>query len=307
MDIDLIDGTRPMKAVLFKRSGSADRLELAEVPRPAPEPREILVKVHVATVTRGDVALRRLPVFLWRLFGFRRKTMLGHEFAGEIEAVGADVTLFKEGERVFGSTTGLTTGSYAEYICVPEKGILATVPANITDEEAAPVPIGGLTALHFLREGGVGSGKRVLVYGASGSVGTFAVQLATHFGAHVTAVCSTPNVELVRSLGADEVVDYTVQDFTEASQVYDIIFDAVGKGSPGRAKRALAESGSYVSVRSSTAKERAEELLVVRDLLEVGEVKAVIDRRYPLEQIPEAHRYVEKGHKRGSVVITVGS
>jgi NADPH:quinone reductase-like Zn-dependent oxidoreductase len=307
MDIDLIDGTRPMKAVLFKRSGSADRLELAEVPRPAPEPREILVKVHVATVTRGDVALRRLPVFLWRLFGFRRKTMLGHEFAGEIEAVGADVTLFKEGERVFGSTTGLTTGSYAEYICVPEKGILATVPANITDEEAAPVPIGGLTALHFLREGGVGSGKRVLVYGASGSVGTFAVQLATHFGAHVTAVCSTPNVELVRSLGADEVVDYTVQDFTEASQVYDIIFDAVGKGSPGRAKRALAESGSYVSVRSSTAKERAEELLVVRDLLEVGEVKAVIDRRYPLEQIPEAHRYVEKGHKRGSAVITVGS
>jgi NADPH:quinone reductase-like Zn-dependent oxidoreductase len=307
MDIDLIDGTRPMKAVLFKRSGSADRLELAEVPRPAPEPREILVKVHVATVTRGDVALRRLAVFLWRLFGFRRKTMLGHEFAGEIEAVGADVTLFKEGERVFGSTTGLTTGSYAEYICVPERGILATVPANITDEEAAPVPIGGLTALHFLREGGVGSGKRVLVYGASGSVGTFAVQLATHFGAHVTAVCSTPNVELVRSLGADEVVDYTVQDFTEASQVYDIIFDAVGKGSPGRAKRALAESGSYVSVRSSTAKERAEELLVVRDLLEVGEVKAVIDRRYPLEQIPEAHRYVEKGHKRGSAVITVGS
>jgi NADPH:quinone reductase-like Zn-dependent oxidoreductase len=307
MDIDLIDGTRPMKAVLFKRSGSADRLELAEVPRPAPEPREILVKVHVATVTRGDVALRRLAVFLWRLFGFRRKTMLGHEFAGEIEAVGADVTLFKEGERVFGSTTGLTTGSYAEYICVPERGILATVPANITDEEAAPVPIGGLTALHFLREGGVGSGKRVLVYGASGSVGTFAVQLATHFGAHVTAVCSTPNVELVRSLGADEIVDYTVQDFTEASQVYDIIFDAVGKGSPGRAKRALAESGSYVSVRSSTAKERAEELLVVRDLLEVGEVKAVIDRRYPLEQIPEAHRYVEKGHKRGSAVITVGS
>jgi NADPH:quinone reductase-like Zn-dependent oxidoreductase len=148
-----------MRAVLFRRSGSADRLELAEVPRPAPEPREVLVKVHAATVTRGDVALRRLPVFLWRLFGFRRKTMLGHEFAGEIEAVGADVSLFKEGDRVFGTTTGLATGSHAEYICVPEGGVLATVPANITYEEAAPVPIGGLTALHFLREGDVGRGK----------------------------------------------------------------------------------------------------------------------------------------------------
>lgn len=295
-----------MRAVLFKRSGSADRLELAEVPRPAPEPKEILVKVHAATVTRGDVVLRRLPFLLWRLFGFRRKTMLGHEFAGEIEAVGADVTLFKEGERIFGTTTGLTTGTYAEYICVPEEGVLATVPANITYEEAAPVPIGGLTALHLLREGGVGRGKRVLVYGASGSVGTFAVQLATHFGAHVTGVCSTSNVELVKSLGADEVVDYTKQDFTEAGQIYDIMFDAVGKGSPRRSKRVVAENGSYESVRSST-KEKTEDLLVLRDLMEAGKVKAVIDRRYSLEQIPEAHRYVEKGHKRGNVVITVGS
>jgi len=295
-----------MKAVLFKRSGSAARLQLAEVPRPAPEPEEILVKVHAATVTRGDVVLRRLPFLLWRLFGFRRKTMLGHEYAGEIEAVGADVTLFKEGERVFGTTTGLTTGSYAEYICVPEKGILATVPANVTYEEAAPVPIGGLTALYLLREGDVGSGKRVLVYGASGSVGTFAVQLATHFGAHVTGVCSTSNVELVKSLGADEVVDYTRQDFTEAGQIYDIVFDAVGKGSSRRGTRVLAENGSYVSVRSST-KEKTEDLLVLRDLMEAGEVKAVIDRRYSLEQIPEAHRYVEKGHKRGNVVLIVGS
>jgi NADPH:quinone reductase-like Zn-dependent oxidoreductase len=295
-----------MRAVLFKRSGSADRLELAEVPTPAPEPKEILVKVHAATVTRGDVVLRKLPFLLWRLFGFRRKTMLGHEFAGEIEAVGEDVTLFKEGERVFGTTTGLTTGSYAEYICVPEQGVLATVPANITYEEGAPIPIGGLTALHFLREGDVGRGKRVLVYGASGSVGTFAVQLATHFGAHVTGVCSTSNGELVKSLGADEVVDYTKQDFTEAGQIYDVIFDAVGRGSPRRGKRVLAENGSYVSVRSST-KEKTEDLLVLRDLMEAGEVKAVIDRRYSLEQIPEAHRYVEKGHKRGNVVITVAS
>jgi NADPH:quinone reductase-like Zn-dependent oxidoreductase len=302
----VLDGIGTLRAVLLTRSGSADRLELAEVPRPAPEPKEILVKVHAATVTRGDIVLRKLPFLLWRLFGFRRKTMLGHEFAGEIEAVGADVTLFKEGERVFGTTTGLTTGSYAEYICVPEEGVLATVPANISCEEAAPVPIGGLTALHLLREGDVGSGKRVLVYGASGSVGTFAVQLATHFGAHVTGVCSTSNVELVKSLGADEVVDYTKQDFTEAGQIYDIIFDAVGKASPRRGKRALAENGSYLSVRSST-KEKTEDLLVLRDLMEAGEVKGVIDRRYSLEQIPEAHRYVEKGHKRGNVVVTVGS
>jgi NADPH:quinone reductase-like Zn-dependent oxidoreductase len=295
-----------MRAVLFKRSGSADRLELAEVPRPTPEPTEILVKLHAATVTRGDVALRKLPLLLWRLFGFRRKSMLGHEFAGEIEAVGTHVTMFREGQRVFGTTTGLTTGSYAEYICVPEDGVLATVPANITYEEAAPVPIGGLTALRFLREGDVGSGKRVLVYGASGSVGSFAVQLATHFGAHVTGLCSTSNVELVTSLGADEVVDYTKQDFTEGGPIYDIVFDAVGKGSPKRSKSVLTENGSYVSVQSSTAKERAEDLLVLRDLLEARKVRAIIDRRYTLEQIPEAHRYVEKGHKRGNVVITVG-
>ncbi|MGH2653136.1 MAG: NAD(P)-dependent alcohol dehydrogenase [Actinomycetota bacterium] len=294
-----------MRAVLLKGPGSAEGLVLAEVPKPAPEPDEVLVRVHAATVTRGDVALRKLPSLLSRLFGFPRKTMLGHEFAGEIEAVGADVTRFGEGERVFGTTTGLTTGSYAEYVCVPEEGVLATMPANSTYEEAAPVPIGGLTALRFLREGGVGSGKRVLVYGASGSVGTFAVQLAAHFGAHVTGVCSTSNVELVKGLGADEVVDYTKEDFTEAGLIYDIIFDAVGKGSPRRSKRVLAKSGSYVSVRSSTAGERAEDLLVLRDLMEAGEVKPVIDRRYPLEQIPEAHRHVEKGHKRGNVVITV--
>jgi NADPH:quinone reductase-like Zn-dependent oxidoreductase len=295
-----------MRAVPFKGSGSADQLELAEVPKPAPEPNEILVRVHAATVTRGDVALRKVPFLLARLFGFRRKAMLGHEFAGEIESVGAEVTRFKEGERVFGTTTGLTTGSYAEYICVPEEGVLATVPANISYEEAAPVPIGGLTALHFLREGDVGSGKKVLVYGSSGSVGTFAVQLAAHFGARVTGVCSTSNVDLVKSLGADEVVDYTQQDFTEAGQTYDVIFDAVGKISPRQSKKVLTGNGSYVSIRSSIAKEKTEDLLVLRDLMEAGEVKAVIDRRYPLEQIPEAHRYVEKGHKRGNVVITVG-
>ena len=208
--------------------------------KPAPELNEVLVKVHAASVTRGDVRLRKLPFLLARLFGFRRKAMLGHEFAGQIEAVGPSVTQFKVGERVFGTTTGLTTGSYAEYICVPEDGVLATLPANVTYEEAAPVPIGALTALHFLRKGDVATGKKVLVYGASGSVGSFAVQLATHFGARVTGVCSTSNVEMVKALGAEKVIDYTRQDFTTAGRVYDVIFDAVGKSSPKRRKRVLA-------------------------------------------------------------------
>ena len=269
-----------------------------------PKANEILVRVHAATVTRGDVALRKLPVLLARLFGFKRKSMLGHEFAGEVAAVGAAVTRYSKGEDVFGTTTGLTTGAYAEYICVPADGVLATMPTNIAYEEAAPIPVGGMTALHFLRKGDIARGKKVLVYGASGSVGTFAVQLAVHFGARVTGVCSTSNVGLVKSLGADEVVDYTQQDFTDAGQTYDIVFDAVGKGSPKRSKSVLTEGGAYVSIRSST-KEKREDLLFLRDLLATGEVKAVIDRRYPLEQIPDAHRYVEKGHKRGNVVINV--
>ena len=293
-----------MKAVLFKRPGSAARLELAQVPKPVPEANEILVRVHAATVTRGDVALRKLPVLVARLFGFKRKSMLGHEFAGEVAGVGAAVTRYSKGEDVFGTTTGLTTGAYAEYICVPADGVLATMPANVAYEEAAPIPVGGMTALHFLRKGEIASGKKVLVYGASGSVGTFAVQLAVHFGARVTGVCSTSNVGLVKSLGADEVVDYTQQDFTEAGQTYDIVFDAVGKGSPKRSKSVLTAGGAYVSIRSST-KEKREDLLFLRDLLASGEVRAVIDRRYPLEQIPDAHRYVEKGHKRGNVVINV--
>ena len=293
-----------MKAVLFKRPGSAARLELAQVPKPVPEANEILVRVHAATVTRGDVALRKLPVLLARLFGFKRKSMLGHEFAGEVAAVGAAVTRYSKGEDVFGTTTGLTTGAYAEYTCVPADGVLATMPANVAYEEAAPLPVGGMTALHFLRKGEIASGKKVLVYGASGSVGTFAVQLAVHFGARVTGVCSTSNVGLVESLGADEVVDYTQQDFTEAGQTYDIVFDAVGKGSPKRSKSVLTAGGAYVSIRSST-KESREDLLFLRDLLASGEVRAVIDRRYPLERIPDAHRYVEKGHKRGNVVINV--
>jgi len=293
-----------LRAVLLRRPGSADGLVLAQIPQPSPQAGEVLVKVHAATVTQGDVIMRKLPRVVARLLGLRRKSVLGHEFAGEVEAVGPDVSQFKEGDRVLGTTTGLTAGSYAEYICVPETGILVKLPAGTAYEDAAPIPIGGLTALHFLRKANVARGKGVLVYGASGSVGTFAVQLASHLGAHVTAVCSSSNVELVKSLGADEVIDYTRQDFTETGQLYDVVFDAVGKSSPKRSKGALAEQGLYVSIRSPT-REKREDLLYLRDLAEAGEVKAVVDRRYPLEQIAEAHRYVEQGHKRGNVVIAV--
>jgi NADPH:quinone reductase-like Zn-dependent oxidoreductase len=292
-----------MKAVLFKRAGSADGLVLDEIPEPVPEANEILVKVRAASVTRGDVVLRRIPRIVARLFRLGRKAILGHEFAGDVKAVGSDVRLFKIGDRVFGTTTGLGTGSYAEYICVPADGVITRIPAGVRYEEAAPIPIGGMTALHFLREGGVGRGKLVLVYGASGSVGTFAVQLAHHFGAHVTGVCSTSNVELVRSLGADEVIDYTQEDFTQGGRTYDVIFDAVGKASPKRSQELLTVNGKYVSVRSST--ERRENLLEIAELLDIRAIKAVIDRRYALADVREAHRYVERGRKRGNVAITV--
>jgi NADPH:quinone reductase-like Zn-dependent oxidoreductase len=296
-----------MRAIVLRKSGSVDGLVLADVPKPSPQPHEVLVKVRVATVTRGDVVLRKLPRVLSRLFKLERKTVLGHEFAGEVEAVGGEVVRFGVGDRVFGSTMGLTQGSHAEYLCVPDAGVLATVPATIELEEAAPVPVGGLTALYFLRRANIAPGKTVLVNGASGSVGTFAVQLAAHFGADVTGVCGTSNAELVRSLGADKVIDYTKTDLTDGGTTYDIIFDAVGTASARRSRRVLAKDGAYVSVRGTTAKQRAEDLMLLRGLLEGGELRAVVDRSYPLEKVRDAHRYVETGRKRGNVIITVAS
>jgi NADPH:quinone reductase-like Zn-dependent oxidoreductase len=300
-----------MKAIVAAKAGPPDVLQLREVEKPRPKRNEVLIRTHAATVTSGDVMLRSLPALLWipmRLFfGLRRKRIQGQDFAGEVEAVGNDALLFSKGDQLFGTTIGSSSGSYAEYVCLPEDGVLAAKPANMTYEEAAAVPFGALAALHFLREGNIQDGQKALINGASGGVGTYAVQLARHFGAEVTGVCRTANLEWVKSLGADRVIDYTQEDFTEGREHYDLIFDAVGKSSYPEAKKVLAADGKYVTVSKGQAKERTEDLVFLKKLVEAGEIRAVIDRRYPLEQIADAHRYVEKGHKKGNVIITIES
>jgi NADPH:quinone reductase-like Zn-dependent oxidoreductase len=306
-----------MKAVVYQEYGPPHVLKFKELEKPTPKNRELLVKVHATTVTVGDTIMRsfNIPGPYWqRLFarlylGVRKpkRAILGMELAGAIEAVGNKVTRFKPGDLVFASTFGVNFGGYAEYKCLPENGVLALKPANLTFAEAAAVPGGGQTALQCLKKGRIQPGQKVLIYGASGAVGTNAVQLAkNHFGAEVTGVCSTANLEWVKSLGAVKVIDYTREHFIPSGETYDVIFDAVGKLSPSQAKTARKQASIYLHVHvDSNGSDKVENLLLLKELIEAGKLKPVIDRVYAMEQIVEAHRYVEQGHKKGNVVITL--
>lgn len=306
--------TVTMKAAVYERYGAPDVVHLAEIPRPSPKPGEVLIHVRAATVAAGDWRLRRPSPFLARLFNglFRPKRVqvLGFELAGEVEAIGSGVTRFKVGDSVF-AFTGFGFGAHAEYRCLAEAGqkpqwdgLLAHKPANLSFEEAAAVPVGALTAQFFLRKSGLTKGQSVLVYGASGSVGTYAIQLARALGAEVTGVCSTANLDLVRGLGADQVIDYSKEDLSAKGRRYDVVFDAVGLLDGSKAKSILEKGGKLESVRG-TAKLEAGDLDKLKELIEAGRVRPLIDRRFPLEDIVKAHEYVEAGHKKGNVVITM--
>ena len=322
----------PVKAIICPRYGAPDVLHLEEVDKPTPKDNEVLIRVHAATVTAGDCELRSLEVsFLLQLllrigFGFRgpRRRILGQDLAGEIELVGKDVKLFKKGDQVF-ANTGFFLGAWAEYDSIPEKGLIATKPANMTYEEAASVPLGGLQALHYLRKANIQTGQKVLINGAGGTVGNLAVQMAKSFGAEVTAVDSTEKLDILRSIGADHSIDYTKEDFTKSGETYDVIIDPIGKISILGCVKSLKEKGSFlggpglsrliqwlwISLTSNkkviiwTGTFETQDLIIIKELIEAGKIKSVIDRRYPLEQIAEAHRYVDTGQKKGNVVITV--
>ena len=326
-----------MKAIVWTQYGSPDVLQLKEVEQPVPRDNEVLIKVHAATVTAGDCEARGLKFPFWlslpmRLYiGFskpNRRVILGQELAGEIVELGKDVHRFKVGDPVFGAT-GFRFGAYAEFCCLPaesDDGVLAIKPSNMSYEEAASVPTGGLEALHFLRKGNIRKGEKILINGAGGSIGTFAVQLAKHFGAEVTGVDRAEKLDMLRSLGADHVLDYIHEDFSKDGGVYDLVLDVVGKGTFSRCVRALKPKGSYLlanpqpgsmlrgtwtslsskkKIVFEVAKRKVEDLLALKELIEAGKIKAVIDKCYPLEQVAEAHRYAETGHKKGNLVISV--
>ena len=322
-----------MKAIICRRYGPPDVLQLREIEKPSPRNNELLIRVHTTTVTAGDCGLRSLkfPLPLQLLirigFGFRgpRKKILGQELAGEIEAIGNAVRRFKNGDQVF-AWTGLHLGGYAEYACLPEGAVMAIKPANMTYDEAACLPVGGLEAWRLLRRGNLQSGEKVLINGAGGSIGTFAVQIAKYYGAEVTGVDSTGKLDMLRSIGADKVVDYAKEDFTRNGETYDVIFDVIGKSLFSRSVRSLKDNGRYllgnpglshmvrgrwVSWRSNkkvvfgASGQSMEDLLSLKELVEAGKIRSVIDRTYPLEQMAEAHRYVDTGDKKGNVAITV--
>lgn len=301
-----------MKAIVCTQYGSPAVLKLQEVGRPVPKANEVLIKVHATTVASGDCRVRgfKSPFLLWLpmrlVLGLTkpRKSILGVELAGEVIAVGQAVKRYKPGDQVYG-LTGMQFGAHAEYACMPEDGAMALKPENATYEQAAALPFAGTTAVYFLRKGKIQAGQKVLIYGASGSVGSCAVQLAKFFGAEVTAVCGSANMEWVSALGADKVIDYTKEDFRSSGGRYDLIFDAVGKTSKSACASLLVREGTYVSVvGQGIVKTGAEDLAWLKELMEAGKLRAVIDRTYSLEQIPEAHGYVE-GHKKGNVVIRI--
>lgn len=318
-----------MKAVVYERYGSPEVLQLKEVEKPTPKANEVLIRMYATSVTSGDVRMRKAdPWFVRLMLGLTRPKIatLGVILAGEIEAAGKDVTLFKEGDSVYGMTE-MNFGAYAEYKCLPEDGILALKPLSLTYNEAAAMPFGDTTALHFLKKAKIKAGQKILIYGASGAVGTSAVQLAKYFGAEVTGVCSNANVAMVKSLGANKVIDYTKEDFSKNGELYDIIFDAAGKSPFSGSVKSLKKNGYYLrvvhmalspvvkglwvsftsgkKVIGGVANVKAEDLIFLNNLIEAGQLKPVIDRTYPLTEIAAAHKYVEQGHKKGNVVITI--
>jgi len=322
-----------MKAIVWTKYGAPDGLQLREVAKPTPKDNEVLIRVRATTVTAGDCEMRslklqkilRLPLRIYMGFRKPRDIVLGQELAGEIESVGKDARLFKEGDQVF-AATGFGFGAYAEYKCLPEDGVMAKKPANMTYEEAAAVPTAGLEALHFLRKANIQNGEKILIIGAGGSIGTFTVQLAKYFGAEVTGVDRAEKLDMLRSIGADHVIDYTKEDFTQGAGSYDVIFKVMGNSSFSDCINSLKQNGRYLignpgltdivrgrwtSMRTSkkvimgAAIQMNENLVFLKDLIEAGKIKAVIDRCYPLEQTPEAHRYVDSGQKIGNVAITV--